>query len=240
MTRAGANDRSIVAPCDEAPATGVVHVIDHDPYARDAIRVLLEKAGYAVRAHASPKSLLRLASPGEAGCVVADLAAPDSKSLELLIELQRRRHALRLVAIVDEKDVALAVRAMKMGASDVVEKPLDAETLLAAVRAALAIGRDRNAHHAEWRLLRDRRATLSAREGQVLLGLLRGLSNKEICAELGLSVRTVEAHRARIMTKMSAINLPHLLHLSCIAACDFDQASPMGTNSAVAKSRNPD
>ncbi len=208
------------APDDEAPGTGVVHLIDDSPPERDAIRLLLEREGFAVRTHRSAKSLLSHVAPGEPGCVVTDLSMPDMTGLELLAEFNRRRLALQFVAITRERNIALAVRAMKLGAADVIEKPFDDQILVAAVRSALAHACNRDVHKTEAQLLRDRRATLTGRQNQVLAELLKGASNKEIGAELGLSVRTVENHRAEIMARMRAKSLPHLIWLACIAASD--------------------
>lgn len=196
-------------------APRIVHVIDDDPAVRDSIQRLLTTEGFDARTYDSADAFLAAIGAGGAGCVVTDVRMPGISGIELLSKLEERDLALPVVVITAHADVPLAVTAMKRGAADLIEKPFGADDLVASVRAAMDLGggeRGSAPHEIQRRL-----STLSARENQVLAGLLAGRPNKIIAYEMGISPRTVEVHRANVMRKTQARSLSELVRLSLIA-----------------------
>lgn len=197
--------------------TRIVHVIDDDPAVRDSLRLLLKTERFDVRTHASAREFLAVVEPEEGGCVVTDVRMPEVSGFDLLADMKQRRLGLPVIVITAHADVPLAVRAMKAGAVDLLEKPFGDDALLAAVRNALRCKAGDDATDRETAAVRERIARLTGREREVLSGILAGQSNKIIAHELGASVRTVEAHRAHLMAKMCAANLSELVRLSLLA-----------------------
>ncbi|MBY6241896.1 response regulator transcription factor [Methylosinus sp. Sm6] len=191
----------------------IVHIVDDDPAVRDSLKLLLSTEAIEARAHASVREFLAVVAPDETGCVITDVRMPEASGFDLIAEIKARRIGLSVIVITAHADVPLAVRAMKAGAFDLLEKPFGDEALLGAVRKILS----RRGETAEAIEARERIATLTAREKEVLSGILGGRSNKIIAHELGTSVRTVEAHRAHLMAKMRAGNLSDLVRLSLLA-----------------------
>jgi len=151
---------------------------------------------------------------GYAGCVVTDVRMPEMSGLELLGELRHRGSALPVIVITGHGDVPLAIEAMKAGAKDFLEKPFDDERLLCVVRTALQDAGASQAEVAEQAAVRARIATLSRRERQVLKRLVEGQLNKTIAWELGISARTVEVYRAKLMAKMGAPAFADLVRMA--------------------------
>lgn len=190
----------------------VIHVVEDDQPMRDSLVVLLEEAGYKVRAYTAAEELLAIGIPTEQGCVVSDVRMPGIDGLTLLRRLRAAGSALPLILITGHGDISMAVTAMKAGAFDFLEKPFEADALLAAIEAALRLrSSDANAEDAE--TARRRLEKLTSREYEVLDHLVAGKSNKEAAAKLGISPRTVEFHRAHIMEKTGAKGLPELVRL---------------------------
>jgi FixJ family two-component response regulator len=205
-------------PVDPAPA--VVHIVDDDEAVRDSLGWLLEANGFAVRAHPGAEALL--ASVDEldagAGCLIVDVRMPGMSGLELHEELLRRGIDVPLVFVTGHGDVPMAVASMKRGAVDFLEKPFPSEHLCAVVRQCLArrdIAR-RDARTAQQ--ARDRVAKLTQREAQVLERIVAGRLNKQIADDLGISIKTVEAHRANIMEKLDAGTMAELMKTALLAA----------------------
>ncbi|CAN2534498.1 Transcriptional+regulatory+protein+FixJ [Methylocapsa aurea] len=194
----------------------IVHVIDDDAAVRDSLRLLLQTEDFDVRAHASARDFLSSVEPSEVGCVVTDVRMPGVTGLELLAEIKARRIDLPVIVITAHADVALAVQAMKAGAVDLLEKPFDGDALLGSVRQALDLRVEGAGVRSEASAARDRLASLTSREREVLVGVLEGRPNKIIAHELGISVRTVEVHRARLMVKMRAKSLSELVRISVL------------------------
>lgn len=191
----------------------LVHVIDDDVAVRDALRWLLEGEGYVVKAYASAEEFLAKFSNDRAGCAVVDVRMPGMSGLELQEALARRHIRLPLVFVTAHGDVSLAVSAMRRGAVDFVEKPFTDEQLVDSVRQALGLHARRPGGEQEAGLMRARAAALSRRERDVLAAVVSGSTSKTIAAELGIALKTVEAHRARIMTKLGVASLAGLVRL---------------------------
>lgn len=195
----------------EAP----VHVIDDDEAVRDSLGLLLASAGHEVVLHESAADFLSVAAPG--ACVVSDVRMPEMDGLALQQELAQRGIPVQLIFMTGHGDVPVAVRALKAGAMDFLEKPFAEEALLAAVRGALEAGRAREEETRQQEEIRRRLDSLTPREREVLDGLVAGQANKAIAQDLGMSPRTVEVHRARVMEKMEAQSLSHLVRQVLIA-----------------------
>jgi len=209
------------------PAEPTVFIVDDDDAVRDSLQVLLECAGFRVESFGSPSAFLESDAPRRPGCLLVDVRMPEMSGLEVQERLAEAGHVLPVIVMTGHADVPLAVRAMKAGAVDFVEKPFDDEALIKGVRTALARPRAEPdlpaasappppAESAPPEVL-ARLAALTPRERDVLQGLVGGQSNKVIAYELSISPRTVEIHRARVMEKMQANSLPHLVRMAVAA-----------------------
>jgi two-component system response regulator FixJ len=198
------------------PQGQTVHIIEDDPAVRESLALLLESAGLATRLYASAREFLA-AEPAPTGCMVSDIRMPEMSGLELLEEMKSRRIQLPAIVMTAFADVPQAVKAMKLGAIDFIEKPFDDELMVSAVRSALARCGEWRADDAEAQAAREKLASLTTREQEVVAGLLKGKLNKTIAFELGISVRTVETHRANLMAKTGAQSLSELVRMSLLA-----------------------
>ena len=197
--------------------SAVVHLIDDDEHVRRALAFLLGTAGFAVRVYDSASAFLAKFEQGSGDCVVSDVRMPGIDGLHLLKTLKEMGATIPVIVMTGHADVALAVAAMKAGAVDFIEKPFPDEILVHAVQMALARG-GRSGPAGNAAQVRARLASLTQREREVLDGLLAGHPNKTIAYDLGLSPRTVEVHRANVMTKMGASSLSELVRMT-LGAC---------------------
>ncbi len=193
------------------PDNSTVCIVDDDQAVLTALTSLLTAEGYAVRAHESARTFLDMIHQDGCGCLVTDVRMPEMSGLDLLAEMKERRVSMPVIVMTAHGDIPLAVAAMRQGAVDFFEKPFDGELLLAAVRSAL---RREGPPDAATRAIKERLATLSKRENEVLAGLLDGQANKIIAQTLGISARTVEVHRANLMAKMRATSLAELVKMA--------------------------
>lgn len=191
-----------------------IFVVDDDNAVRDSLTLLLEASGYRVAPYASGGAFLGAVPADGRGCVLVDVRMPDMDGFAVQQELQRRRIALPVIVITGHGDVPLAVRAMKAGAADFIEKPYGEEALLAAVERALQLDRASERDRAAAAAVHDRAAHLTPREREVLDLLVAGHPNKVIAHRMSISPRTVEIHRARVMDKMAARNLSELVRMA--------------------------
>lgn len=194
-----------------------VFIVDDDEAVRDSLQMLLEVEGFATRTFASAESFMEAYRPDWRGCLLLDVRMPGMDGVKLLEVMARRGSDLPVIVMTGHGDVPLAVRAMKAGALEFLEKPIAHDVLLAALRMALdqALRRrevQRNASEATVRV-----ASLTARERDVLERLIMGEANKDIASTLGISLRTVEIDRARLMRKMQASNLSQLVRMALTA-----------------------
>jgi two-component system, LuxR family, response regulator FixJ len=195
----------------------VVHLVDDDEQVRRALAFLLGTAGMAVRLHESALQFLEKLNDIQPGCIVSDVRMPGMDGLSLQRTLKEKGIDMPMIIMTGHADVALAVAAMKAGAVDFIEKPFDDESLLGAVRLALSRYDAAGQSSGEIGQIRARAEGLSARERQVMEGLLAGHPNKTIAYDLAISPRTVEVHRANVMTKMAAKSLPELVRMAMLA-----------------------
>lgn len=193
----------------------LIHLIDDDEDVRRALAFLLGTAGLAVKVYDNARSFLAAFSEAPRSVVLSDVRMPEMDGLELLRQL-RGRSACPVIIMTGHADVAMAVEAMKLGAVDFIEKPFADDVVLAAIEAALRRGADAGAAHADEDVKR-RLESLSEREKDVLRGLLAGYPNKTIAYDLGISPRTVEVHRASLMSKTGAASLSELIRMALLA-----------------------
>ncbi|HWY63438.1 MAG TPA: response regulator [Rhizomicrobium sp.] len=204
-----------------------VAIVDDCAGFRESMRALLESIGLAVRGYPSAFHFLADYDP-KAGCLIADIRLPEMSGLELQEEIVRRGMNLPVIFITAQADVPLAVRAMKAGAVDFIEKPFDEDAMIAGIKRALEIGRQIHKRIGETKNAMDALALLTQRERHVFDHLVKGHSNKAIACQLGISPRTVEFHRAHIMGKMNARSLSDLVHITMAAGHSMlDNASMM-------------
>jgi two-component system response regulator FixJ len=201
----------------EKESAAVVHVIDDDEGVRDSLAFLIETADFQVKTYDSaPRFLSRLAEV-EPGCIITDIRMPEMSGLDLIRHLNERGVSLPVIVITGHGDVPLAVEAMRAGVVDFIEKPFSDDTILMSLRQALDRGRDQIMLAAERAAVVQRLGSLSARERQVLNGLVAGQANKVVALELGISPRTVEVYRANLMTKMQASSLSELVRMTLMS-----------------------
>jgi two-component system response regulator FixJ len=198
---------------------GRIHVVDDDPAVRDSLRMLLETSGYDVRVFDSAGAFLA-SQPQGIGCVLTDVRMPDIDGLELLRRLRAQETRLPVIVMTGQGDIAIAVRAMKAGAVDFLEKPFEDASLFEAVARALEQSERQREHAATSAEAASRLAALTPREREVFDLLVTGLSNKAIANTLGGSPRTIEVHRARVFEKLRANSLPDLVRLLLAAGTD--------------------
>jgi two-component system, LuxR family, response regulator FixJ len=198
-------------------AEPIVFVVDDDADVRESLQTLLEASGFQVQTFDSAGNFLTNWAFDGIACLIADIRMPDMDGLQLQEELVRRRAGLPVIIVTGHGDVPLAVRAMKAGAIDFLEKPFDEELLLTAVRRARAAAEqarsETQAGEQATRLIEQ----LTPRERDVLKRLVAGRPNKVIAYELSISPRTVEIHRAHLMDKMHARSLSDLIRAALAA-----------------------
>ena len=191
--------------------TATVFIVDDDGGVRESMAALLEAHGLTTQTFADGSSILAAVAPGHRGCVLLDIRLPDITGLIVQTKLKERGINLAVVMITAFGDVPLAVAAMRAGATDFLEKPFAEEVLVASVRAALERADVEAGAGEDVARITARLAQLTPREHEVLEQLLVGSQNKQIAYELGISPRTVEIHRARVMEKMQAGSLSQLV-----------------------------
>jgi two-component system, LuxR family, response regulator FixJ len=195
----------------------IVHVVDDDAAVRRALVRLLRSEGLEAVAYESAQAVLNAAPSLSSGCVLLDIQMPGMDGLELLARFGELGIGLPVIVVTGHGDVPTAVRAMKAGAVDFIEKPIDEAQVFAAIDAALGekkpVARDRAASEAT-----ERMALLSPRERQVLEAIAVGRPNKLIAYDLGISVRTVEVHRAHMLDRLGVRNIAEAIRIAVMAA----------------------
>jgi FixJ family two-component response regulator len=187
-----------------------VFIVDDDAAVRDSLRYLLESAELEVEEFSSAESFLKTYSPYRVGCLLLDIRMPGMGGIKLLEKLAVRKFFLPIIIITGHGDVSLAVRSIKTGAFDFLEKPFNTDDVLARVNAGIALDKQYRHERLAYDAIEARVSNLTPREKQVLDLVIHDNSNKEIAHQLGVSIKTVEFHRARVMEKMHADSLLHL------------------------------
>lgn len=195
----------------------LIHIIDDDEAIRRSTGFMLRTSGYAVQSWCSGVDFLKEVRHAEHGCILLDVRMPGMDGLEVQAALARQGITMPVILLTGHGDISTAVAAMKQGAVDFLEKPFDREDLKAAIEAAFA--RIGAAHRADGRAAEAHLliAGLTPRERDVLAGLAQGLPNKTIAYDLGISPRTVEVHRANVMTKLGVRSLSDALRIAFAA-----------------------
>lgn len=209
----------IKQPCEpDILRAPTIYIVDDDREVREAMGDLLSSNGYDVEQYSSCEKFLAVRQPNRAGCLLIDALFPGMGGLDLLKRLKAQKDPISSIMITGRGDVSLAVEAMKIGAVDFIEKPIEHKELLKIIsgvvdKAQLIYNSSEDRENAIARLSR-----LSQRERQIMNKVIEGQLNKNIAADLGISQRTVETHRANIMKKMEVKSLPALLKLTMAAA----------------------
>ncbi len=212
------------APAADANAA-TVFIVEDDPITRDFLQELIRSVGFGAESFESAEVFLKHYNPAVSGCVLTDVRMPGMSGLELQEQLRSEQIRVPVIIMTAHADVPMAVRAMRSGAFDFIEKPVNPQALLERIRHAI----DRDNHQREDQKqiddLRKRLELLSPREREVMGLVVGGMLNKQIAHELGLSIKTVEVHRSRVMEKMKADNLAELVRYSTALEPDDSPAA---------------
>jgi two-component system response regulator FixJ len=194
-------------------STAVIHIVDDDEAIRRALSALAQSAGHPVLAHPSAEAFLANVPSDSGGCVVADVRMPGMTGLQLQQAMLERGLDLPVIMMTGHGDVAMAVQALKNGADDFLEKPFDESVFLGSVGKALVRGEALRRRRRQRDEIARRAALLTSREREVMALIVEGAPNQAVADRLGISVRTVENHRARIMDKMQANRFSDLVRM---------------------------
>jgi FixJ family two-component response regulator len=197
-----------------SPPIPIVFVVDDDISVRESLELLIRHEGWLPQTFATAEAFLARPQVAVPSCLVLDVTLPDLNGLDLQKRIAADRVEMPIIFITGYGDVPMTVRAMKAGAVEFLTKPFGDEVLLAAIRGAIARSAVALGEEAEMRVLRDRHASLSPREREVMALVVSGLLNKQVGGELGISEITVKAHRGRMMQKMQAASLADLVGMA--------------------------
>lgn len=190
-----------------------VFVVDDDQAIRNSLKWLIETIGIRVETYASADEFIRSYYPGRSGCLLLDIRMPGMNGLELQAYFNQQNIRIPIIVITGHGDVPMSVRAMKAGSVDFIEKPFNDELLLESIRNALEIDSEQRSRQTERAEIAARLGLLTPREHEVMEMVTNGKANKEIAVALGVSAKTIEAHRARVMEKMQATSLAVLVRM---------------------------
>ena len=196
------------------PASSMVFVVDDDQSVREALSGLIRSVGLNVETYASAHEYLRRQPQQSPACLVLDVRMPGLSGLDLQRELAKQGREIPIIFVTAHGDIPMTVKAMKAGAAEFLSKPFRDQDLLDAICQALARDRASMAERAELAEIRWRYATLTQREKEVVMMVVRGLPNKQVAAKLNVSENTVKVHRRHIMVKMEAKSLPELVRIT--------------------------
>ena len=190
-----------------------VHIVDDDEAMRDSLKWLVESRGLRVELYPSAEAFLDAYDNGFCGCLVLDVRMPGMSGLDLYAQLQARASTLPVIFITGHGDVPMAVSALKKGAADFIEKPFNDQDMLGLIESCLKQDRAAAAKRAENAAVAQRLDRLTQREREVLGLIVGGRLNKQIADDLGISIKTVEVHRSRVMEKIGANSVAELVQL---------------------------
>ena len=194
--------------------TPIVFVVDDDISVRESLELLIRSAGWEPQTCASAREFLARPRVLAPSCLILDVSLPDLNGLELQQRIAADRVDMPIIFITGHGDVPMTVQAMKAGAVEFLTKPFDDDVLLSAIRHAIERSESTLGHEAETRTVRDRYASLTRREREVMALIVSGLMNKQVGGELGISEITVKAHRGRVMRKMKVRSLADLVKIA--------------------------
>jgi two-component system response regulator FixJ len=189
----------------------IVAIIDDEASVREALGMLLETNGYTIATYASVGDFLKV--PFAPGAILSDVRMPETTGLDLVRKLRAAEDPRPIILLTGHGDIEMAVQALKLGAFDFIEKPFDLDRLLSSVKGAMETSATSLKSNIEMQELKSRYASLSDRQRDTMHLLIRGMSNKEIGLELGISPRTVEIHRTWVMTRMQAKSMADLVRM---------------------------
>ena len=192
----------------------IVFIVDDDASFRDSLESLLRSVGQPSASYPSARAFLDAARPDLPACLVLDVRLPEQSGLELQRELAEQGVRLPVIVVTGHGDIPMSVAAMKAGAIDFLTKPFRDQDLLDAIQRGVRLDRERRAEAGQLTALRQRHATLTPREREIMAMVAEGLPNKQIAAALGLREVTVKVHRAQVMRKLGAKSLPELARIS--------------------------
>ena len=202
-----------------------ISIVDDDEAVRDSLDVLLRAAGYHTSSFEGCAEFLAGLQSGHPDCILLDVRLPDGDGIDILQKLINDGVRTPVIIITGHGDVPMAVKAMRLGAADFVEKPFDPDVLLNSIERSIQQSEERTKNEAAEAEARERLEALTPREREVMQQLLLGRPNKVIAHELGLSPRTVEVHRARVMEKTAAGSLSELVRIAISAGVDPSSAT---------------
>lgn len=195
----------------------LVHIVDDDDAVRRSVAFMLKHAGFRIETHVSGTAFLKVATKAERGCVLLDVRMPEMSGLEVQRAMADQGIDMPIVILTGHGDIGIAVRAMRAGAVNFIEKPYEKEALLVAIKEAMTRLDRRHDHDMKAQEAQVRLASLTGRERDVLDGLVQGYPNKTIAYDLGISPRTVEIYRANMMEKLRVRSLSEALRIAFIA-----------------------
>lgn len=194
-----------------------VYIVDDDPSVRHSLTFLIESVGQQVKTYSSPSEFLAEYREEGPGCLILDVRMPEISGLDVQEQLNKDGFTLPIIIITGHADVPMAIRALKAGAFDFIEKPFNDQVLIERIQQAIEHCHNLTKKHQQRQESMDRLSKLTPREKQVLEGVVAGKSNKVIAKELDISIKTIEVHRANLMAKMDADSLSDLIRKTLVA-----------------------
>ena len=210
------------APLTEKTSEATVFIVDDDPAIRDSLTLMIGQENLTVRTYASAEDFLEAAEPNCLGCIIIDIRMQGMDGMQLQEALSQRNTLLPIIFLTGHGNIPMSVKAIKAGALDFLTKPITREKLMAAVRTAVLESEKMLSENATQQNAMSRIAELTERERDVLKLAIQGYANKEIARHLGISHRTVEIHKSKIMHKTGAVNLLDLARIAHVGEVELD------------------
>ena len=218
-----------------------VFIIDDDAAVLESLAWLMKSAGLRCECFDSARAFLEAYDPGRAGCAVVDIRMPGLSGLELQHQLRERKTTIPVIIITGHADTSMAVYAMKDGAFDFIEKPIDNDQLLESIRQAIAADEEMRARSRDLAAIQNRVDTLSPTEGEVMALVVKGMTSQEIAQHMHRSIKTIETHRKHIMSKMKAERLAVLVRMVMTLNLTGPEATPVAkATAAIGAATNED
>jgi len=210
------------APLTEKSSAATVFIVDDDPAIRDSLTLMIGQENLTVRTYASAEAFLEAAEPNCLACIIIDIRMQGMDGMQLQEALSQRNTLLPIIFLTGHGNIPMSVKAIKAGALDFLTKPITREKLMAAIRTAVLESEKMLSENATQQNAMSRIAELTERERDVLKLAIQGYANKEIARHLGISHRTVEIHKSKIMHKTGAVNLLDLARIAHVGEVELD------------------